>query len=140
MIAFAQHWQPWQLFIDTCDQMLSADSKTLGPTWLRMVHRVWLVPRGVHAPLTGNPFLSNSLFLYRERPREGMGSGMWDLGPETFLADWSVFAAVPVFLFCLAVFSSICGWSLFPSCWRLFGWVDVFFLGWPTSLLARPES
>ena len=26
-----------------------------------------------------------------------MGSGMWDLGPETFLADWSVFAAVPVF-------------------------------------------
>ena len=60
------------------------DSKTLGPTWLRMAHSVQLVSRGGMVHLAGNPFFSYSLFLHRERPREGLGHGIWDLGPGTW--------------------------------------------------------
>ena len=61
-----------------------------------------------------------------------MGSGMWDLGPETFLADWSVFAAVPVFfLFGCVLF---CLWlesipelleALWLGGWLIFGMADI---------------
>ena len=65
------------------------DSKTLGPTWLRMAHSVQLVTRGGMVHLAGNPFFSYSLFLHREDPgRAGdLGFGSWDLGPGTWNCD-----------------------------------------------------
>ena len=119
-IALAQHWQLWQGFINTCDPMLNADSKTFLPTWLMMVHSVWPVTRGVHSALTGNRFLRKSLFLGRGPGRAwDLKFGSWDL--RLFWLIGASSRLSQCFSLCSVVLFFICDLSLFLGCWRFFG-------------------